>query len=74
MSPVTKGPTKTHRKPVDGDVAGGVDGGSQMSMSKGSWLMYLVQGMGELQRKCWVKVGREGKGWVGSSICEGRRG
>ena len=45
-----------------------------MSMLKGSWLMYLVQGMGEVQKKCRVKVGREGKGWAGSSICEGWRG
>ena len=38
---------------------------------KASWLLYLVQGMGEVQRECRVRVGREGKGWEGSSICEG---
>ena len=38
---------------------------------KASWLLYLVQGMGEVQRKCRVRVGRERKGWAGSSICEG---
>ena len=38
---------------------------------KASWLLYLVQGMGEVERKCRVRVGREGKGWEGSSICEG---
>ena len=62
-------PRRAPRKPID-DVVGEVYG-PQMSMLKCSWLMYLVQGMGEVQKKCRVKVGREGKGWLGSSICEG---
>ena len=67
MSPATKSPTKA----IGDDLAGEDDGGPQILRLKASWLLYLVQGMWEVQRKCRVKVGREGKGWVGSSICEG---
>ena len=39
-----------------------------MSVLKAFWLLYLVKGMREVQKRCRVEVCREEKGWAGSSI------